>query len=90
MQKSTISVGGVDYIVRTVDVRSIPTFGDECYACVDVAEHALWDAVGSAIEAGDYDACKIDDLIFFYVEDGLLSRDATDEEIVNFIRENIS
>ena len=39
---------------------------------------------------GDYDACKIDDTIFFYVDDELLRRDATDKEIVDYIRENIS
>ena len=90
MQKSTINVGGVDYPVRTVDVRSIPTFGDEFYADVDVAGDELWSAVENAIIAGDYDACEIDNLIFFYVDDELLRRDATDEEIVDYIRRNIS
>lgn len=89
MQKSTITLQGVDYPVRTVDVRSIPTFEDDFYAEMDVAGDELWDAIERAIKAGDYDAAKLDDLIFYYVDDELLRRDATDEEIVNYIKENI-
>lgn len=89
MEKSTITLQGVDYVVRTVDVRSIPTFEDECYAEVDVAGDELWDAIERAIKAGDYDAAKLDDLIFYYVNDELLRRDATDEEIVDYMRENL-
>lgn len=90
MEKSTITVGGVDYIVRTIDVRTIPTYEDDFYADMQVAGESLWDATGKAIEAGDYDACKIDDLIFFYVPDEMLGRDATDSEIVDYIKQNIS
>ena len=90
MQKSTITLQGIDYPVRTVDVRSLPTFKDECYAEVDVAGDELWDAVEHAIKAGDYDAAEIDDRIFYYVDDELLRRDATDDDIVNYIREGIS
>lgn len=89
MEKSTITLQGVDYVVRTVDVRSIPTFEDECYAEVDVAGDELWDAIERAIKAGDYDAAKLDDLIFYYVNDELLRLDATDEEIVDYMRENL-
>ena len=89
MEKSTITLQGVDYVVRTVDVRSIPTFEDECYAEMDVAGDELWDAIERAIKAGDYDAAKLDDMIFYYVDDELIHSDATDEEIVNYIKENI-
>lgn len=90
MNKSTINYKGVDYLVRTIDVRSIPTFDGDFYADVDVAGEELWDAIDAAIEAGDYDAAKLDDTIFYYVDDELLHRDASDEEIVDYIRGNVA
>lgn len=89
MEKSTITLGGVDYTVRTLDIRTIPGYEDYFYKEVDVASEELWDAVGGAISAGDYDACEIDGQIFFYVPDEMLRRDATDEELINYIKENL-
>ena len=89
MEKRTIELQGVDYAVRTLDVRAIPTFEGDAYQQMDVAGEGLWDAVERAIKAGDYDAAKIDDLIFFYVPDEMLARDASDEEIVDYMRENL-
>ena len=86
MQKSTIKFRGVDYAVRTLDVRAIPTFEGDAYQQMDVAGEGLWDAVEQAIKAGDYDAAKIDDLIFFYVPDEMLARDASDNEIVDYMK----
>lgn len=90
MNKSTINYKGVNYLVRTIDVRSIPTLDGDFYADVDVAGEELWDAIDAAIEAGDYDAAKLDDTIFYYVDDELLRRDASDEEIVDYIRGNVA
>ena len=89
MKKDTIKVMGVDYIVRTLDIRTIPGYEDYLPKEVDVAGEELWDAVGGAISAGDYDACEIDSQIFFYVPDEMLRRDATDEELINYIKENL-
>lgn len=89
MQKSTINLKGVDYVVRTIDVRSIPSFGDYSYASVDVAEDTLWDAIEREAEQGDKYAVRLDETIFFYVDAELMRRDASDEEIVNYIRQNI-
>ena len=86
MQKSSITFQGVEYPIRTLDVRAIPTFESDGYASVDVAGESLWEDVGTAIEAGDYDACKIDNLFFYYVPDELLRRDATDKEIVDYLK----
>lgn len=90
MQKSTITLQGVDYIVRTLDVRSIPTWEDECYAEVQVADHALWDGVEKAIKAGDYNACKIDDLIFFYADSDFIRRDPSDEEMLDYLKTHLA
>jgi len=87
MQKSSISYKGVDYIVRTLDVRGVPTFEGDEYAQMDVAEDTLWDAIEQAWQRGDYDAVKLDEDIFFYVPAILLRRDATDEEIVEYLKQ---
>lgn len=89
MQKETITLQGVDYVVRTLDVRSLPSFEGEGYAEMTVADYALWDAVEEAIKAGDYDACKIDDEIFFYLESDFINADPTDEQILGYLREHL-
>ena len=85
MEKSTISVGSADFIVRTLDVRRLPGFESDAYAEVLVADGALWDAIEQAIMAGDYDACKIDDEIFFYVETEFINQDPTDEQLLDYL-----
>ena len=89
MDKHTITLQGVDYIVRTLDVRSVPTFEGEEYAQADVAEDTLWDAIEQAWQRGDYDAAKLDEEIFYYVPADLLRRDATDEEIIDYLKQNL-
>lgn len=67
MEKSTIKFRGVDYPVRTLDVRSIPTFEDECYAHIMVADTSLLLALGSDdCSNWDKEATAIDEKIFFY------------------------
>ncbi len=89
MQKDIITIGSVDYVVRTLDIRSLPTFESDGYAETTVADHALWDAVECAIKAGDYDACKIDNEIFFYLDSEFINADPTDEQILEYLRENL-
>ena len=66
MKRWTITYKGVDYPVRTLDIRSIPKWEDECYANVNVADGALARAFGK--EPWDAEATAIDEKIFFYVE----------------------
>lgn len=87
MIKNTITFQGVDYIVRTLDVRGVPTFEGDEYAQVNVAEDTL--AIELAWQRDDYRAEELDDEIFFYVPADLLRRDATDEEIVEYLKQNL-
>lgn len=86
MKKKTISYRGADYIVRTLDVRSLPGFDGEGYAEVNVAGESLWNSMDQAVYAGEKEASGIDSQMFFYIPDEMLERDATDEEIVKFLR----
>lgn len=89
MEKSTITVGGVDYTVLTLDIRSLPGYEGEAYAQVTVADHNLSLAVEMAIKAGDYDACKIDDEIFFYADPVFINTDPSEEQIVDYLCLNL-
>lgn len=66
MKRWTIAYKGVDYAVRTLDIRSIPSWEDECYANVNVADRALARAFGE--EPWDAEATAIDEKMFFYIE----------------------
>ena len=84
MKKSTITYKGVDYPVRTLDIRSIPSWEDECYQCVQVAETPLFLAL---CEAYDKEAQAIDESIFFYFS-GDLER-MTDEELIRELEKDL-
>lgn len=87
MQKSTISLDGVDYIVRTIDITSLPTFEDEGYKSVPVADVALWDKLEQLMELGDKYAVRLDETIFYYCDSKFIRRDPTDEELLDYLRE---
>lgn len=87
MQKSFINYKGVDYIVRTMDVRSIPTFGSEDYKSVQVAEAALWDAL--EWESNTDMAVNIDNSIFFYADTELMRRDPSDHELIDYLQKQL-
>lgn len=89
MKKETISVGGVDYIVRTVDITSLPGFEGKAYKEVDVADYELWAAIERAWQEGDYDAAEIDNNIFYYADSEFVKSDPTDEELVDYLRERL-
>lgn len=84
MQKSTIQFKGVDYPVRTLDIRSIPTWEDDCYQNVTVADTNLNIALGECQKWTEADA--IDEIIFFYFTPGQLAS-YTDEELVAVLEE---
>ncbi len=90
MDKWTISVGGAEFVCRTIDIRRVPGFSDECYASVSVAAHGLWDAIDQAVMAGDKDAEAIDDKFIFYIDDDLMERNATDEELCDYLAKYMS
>lgn len=89
MEKSTITLGGVDYTVRTLDIRSLPGYEGEAYAQVTVADHNLSLAVEMAIKAGDYDACKFDDEIFFYADPEFINTDPTEAQLLDYLCLNL-
>ena len=89
MQKSTITLDGVDYIVRTIDITSLPTFGSEGYRNVDVADVALWNELELRMEQGDKYAMGLDETIFFYPDSEFIRRDPTDEELLDYLREHL-
>lgn len=83
MKKSTINYKGVDYIVRTLDIRSIiPAWEDECYAEVQVADISL----NMAFEEGDKRADAIDESIFFYLFKSQLEK-MSDKKLVELLAE---
>jgi len=89
MQKSTITLDGVDYIVRTIDITSLPTFGSEGYRNVDVADVALWNELERRMEQGDKYAMGLDETVFFYPDSEFIRRDPTDEELLDYLREHL-
>lgn len=89
MQKSTITLQGVDYIVRTLDITSLPTFEGESYRSVQVADVALWNELEHLIEMGDKYAVRLDEEIFFYPDSEFIKADPTDEELMDYLRENL-
>ena len=89
MQKSTITLDGVDYIVRTIDITSLPTFDGETYRSVDVADVALWDVLERRMEQGDKYAMRLDEKIFFYPDSEFIKADPTDEELLDYLRERL-
>lgn len=82
MQKSTINFQGVDYPVRTLDIRGIHSYEDECYAGVKVADTSLLLALGSD-DCSDWskEATAIDEQIFFYFSPGQLAK-CSDKELI--------
>lgn len=89
MQKSTITLDGVDYIVRTIDITSLPTFEGESYRSVDVADVALWHELERRMEHGDKYTTRMDETIFFYPDSEFIKADPTDEELLDYLREHI-
>jgi hypothetical protein len=89
MQKSTITYQGVDYVVRTLDITSLPTFEGEAYKEVTVADYALWVALEPAYEACDKFAIRLDEGIFFYADSEFIKGDPTDEQLLDYLRENL-
>jgi hypothetical protein len=89
MQKSTITFEGVDYIVRTIDITSLPTFEGESYRSVDVADKALSNELKRRMELGDKYAVRLDEKIFFYPDSEFIRRDPTDEELLDYLREHL-
>lgn len=75
---------------RTLDIRSVPKFGDECYAAVNVAARGVWETIGQAVMACDKDAEAIDNKFIFYVDDELMERDASDEELCAYLAKYMS
>lgn len=49
---------------------------------VKVSEYSLWQAICNDYHNGVSEAVVIDDDIYFYVEDGFLSTNPTDEEVI--------
>ena len=83
MKKSTINYKGVDYAVRTLDIRSIAGFEDDFYQDMQVADRALWEAIEQDYEAGDKEAVGIDNSIFYYLPTELIQK--SDAEIIRFL-----
>lgn len=86
MDKSTITIGSVDFLVRTLDARSLPGYESEGYATVKVATSNLLDFISQAIIEGDDDATRIDEQIFFYPDAEFLEADPTDEQLLDYLR----
>ena len=89
MNKSTITIGGVDYAVRTLDIRTLPTFEGDAYAEVTVADHALWVCLEHAMQMGAKYAVRLDEDIFFYADSKFINSDPTDEQLLDYLRERL-
>lgn len=89
MDKSTITLQGVDYIVRTIDITSLPTFDGDAYKSVDVADVALWHELERMMEQGDKYATRLDETIFFYPDSEFIKADPTDDELLDYMMEHL-
>lgn len=81
MQKSSINYKGVDYPVRTLDIRSIPSWGAECYANARIGDIRM----NMAFEDGDKEANAIDDSIVFYIDKSKLEK-WSDKKLLSYLK----
>ena len=90
MHKDFITgTNGVDYVVRTIDITSLPTFEGEAYKEVTVADYALWALIEPAYELCDKHAIRLDESIFYYADSEFIKNDPTDEELLDYLREHL-
>lgn len=80
-----IKYKGKKYPARDID--NVPGYEDE--GTVTVAEISLWDAIKNDYAKEDEDAHAIDNEIFFYVENGFLTKNPSDEELRSYSAKNI-
>ena len=90
MQAKVITWKGVEYPIRTLDIRSIPTYEDAFYSAVDIADAELWDAIEQVPTHEEDMAMAIDNAIFFYCEHGFLKRKPTDAELLNYLKKYLA
>ena len=91
MQTKTITWKGIEYSIRTLDIRPIPTYEAARYAAVDIADAELWDAIERVhTQEEERMAMAIDNAIFFYCEHGFLKSEPNDEELLNYLKKNLA
>lgn len=83
MQKSTITYKGVDYPVRTLDIRSIPSWEDECYANARIGDIRMNMALDDSKEA-----TAIDEGIVFYLHRSKLET-WSDRKLLDFLQAHL-
>lgn len=81
MQKSTITYKGVEYPIRTLDIRSIPSWEAECYANARIGDIRM----NMAFEDGDKEADAIDESIVFYMHSRKLEK-WSDKKLLGFLK----
>ena len=82
-----IEYKGVEYPVRMVYLMNVEFYG-QC-ECVYVASTDLWKAIEDDYDAGVRDAIELDNSIFFYCSPEFFNGEPTDNEIIEYIKENI-
>lgn len=80
-----IEYKGKNYPARDID--NVPGFEDE--GTVTVAEHSLWESMENDYDNEDEEAHGIDNEIFFYVENGFLTKNPTDDELRDYLAKNL-
>lgn len=82
-----IEYKGIEYPVRLVYFMNVE-FKGQCEN-VYIAPYELWLAIEDDYEDGVAEAIEIDNSIYFYCNGGFLDREPTDEEIIEYVKENI-
>lgn len=85
MEKYYEEWNGKKFPVRVVSVDE-EIYG---YPTIKVADYELWNAIQYYVEQlRDFEACRIDNDIYYYCDSGFIESDPTDEEIVKYLIKN--
>ncbi len=95
MTRSTIIYNGKEYPTFTFNAHLV--FAEEpehdCFGLpiqYTISEESLWNAIKDAYDENNATSLRIDKAIFYYCEDGIISDDHTDDEIIAYLKENVS
>lgn len=89
MDKEMILVHGKEFPIRTIEVNPTDR-AFEGLTEVSVADYELWAEIEDEVENEVREMEAIDETIFYYCDSGFIASDPTDEEIVEYLKENIS
>lgn len=93
MERPTIIYKGKEYPTFTFNAHLVfdEVSEHDCFGVpiqYTVAEVALWDAIKDDLVNNDRTAIKIDESVYFYCENGIISDGHSDDEIIEYLKQN--